>query len=243
MINPYLKAISLVKCVIINKMKRNQESQNKTDIIIFGAGGHANVVIDIIEKQGLYNIFGIFVDTPEMQGKSIMNYPILGNVNDFYGSGLGFIAVGDNFGRQVVASKIKSKDPDFKFVRLIHPAALIGKNVEIGEGTVVVGGAVINSNTRIGESCIINTNSSVDHDVVIDNFSSIAPGATVGGNCKIGKFTTVGLGSNIIQKVTIGEGSLIGAGSTVLKDVPEYVLVYGSPASIIRQREIDEKFM
>src|SRR5690606_28680271 len=129
--------------------------------------------------------------------------PILGNVNDFYGSQLGFIAVGDNFGRKVVASKIRGKDPDFTFVKVIHPAALIGKNVEIGPGTVVVGGAVINSNTSIGENCIINTNASVDHDVVIDSFSSISPGATLGGNCKIGSLTTIGLGANVIQKITI----------------------------------------
>lgn len=220
-----------------------RKKTNKLDIIIFGAGGHASVVIDIVEKQGLFNIVGIFADGHEMKGKNIMNYPVLDEIANFFGSKLGFVAVGDNFARQAVASRIKEKDPTFKFVTLIHPAALIGKNVEIGPGTVVVGGAVINSNTRIGKNCIINTKASVDHDVIIADFSSISPGATLGGNCTVGSFTTIGLGANIIQKITIGEGSLIGAGSTVLKDVPDHVLVYGSPASIVRQREVDEKFL
>ena len=37
--------------------------------------------------------------------------------------------------------------------------------------------------------------------------------------------------------------SVVGAGSLVLSDVPDNVLVYGSPARIIRSRQPGERFL
>jgi sugar O-acyltransferase (sialic acid O-acetyltransferase NeuD family) len=212
-------------------------------VIIFGASGHANVIIDILEKQNKYQIIGIFVDTPEMQGTTVMGYPVLGKIAEFYGATKGIVAIGDNYGRSLVVNKIKGINSDFKFIPAIHPAAIIGKNVEIGDGSVVVAGAIINPNTIIGKHCIINTNSSTDHDCSIGDFSSIAPGVTIGGNAIIGSLSTVSMGANVIQKIKIGDGTLIGAGSTVIRDIPDGVLAYGLPAKVIRKREINEKYV
>jgi acetyltransferase-like isoleucine patch superfamily enzyme len=53
----------------------------------------------------------------------------------------------------------------------------------------------------------------------------------------------VWLGSNvtIVPGVTIGEGVVVGAGSVVSKDVPDYAVVAGNPAKIVKYRDI-EKF-
>ncbi|WP_223592373.1 acetyltransferase [Neobacillus bataviensis] len=213
------------------------------EVIIFGASGHANVIIDILEKQNEYKIKGIFVDTPGMIGHEIMGYPILGKIADFHGFRKGIVAIGDNFGRSLVVNKIKKIDREFQFVKAVHPSAVVGKNVQIGAGTVVVSGAIINTNTTIGEHCIINTKASADHDVTIGDFSTLAPGVTIGGNSVIGSLSTVSMGANVIQKIKIGSGTLIGAGSTVIRDIPDGVLAYGLPAKVIRQREIDEKYI
>ncbi|WP_226670487.1 acetyltransferase [Metabacillus litoralis] len=212
-------------------------------IIIFGASGHAGVVIDIIEKQEKYDILGIFVDTPEMQGIKYMGYPILGRIDNFYGSNKGIVAIGDNFSRQLIVNKIKEMKKDFQFATAIHPGAIIGKNVNLGEGTVIVAGSVINANSIIGKHCIINTQSSVDHDVTIGDFSTVAPGSQIGGKSNIGTLSTISMGANVIQKINIGNGSLIGAGSTVIRNIPDGVLAFGTPAKVIRQREPNEKYM
>ncbi|MEH7384324.1 acetyltransferase [Bacillus sp. JJ1521] len=213
-------------------------------ILVFGASGHAKVIIDIIEKQKKYQIKGIFVDTPNMVGTKLMGYPILGKIAEFYGSSTkGIVAIGDNYGRSLVVNKIKSIDPNFTFVKAIHPNSIIGNDVKIGDGTVIAAGAVINTNTSIGENCIINTKSSVDHDSVIGAFSTVAPGATIGGNVKIGDLSVISMGANVIQKINIGNGTLIGAGSTVIKDMPSRVLAYGIPAKVVRTREINEKYV
>ncbi|MBR1368230.1 hypothetical protein RJ53_01455 [Methanocalculus chunghsingensis] len=211
------------------------------NITIFGAGGHAKVIIDILERQGAYHIEGIFVDTPNV--RELMGYPVLGNISDCCSYKRGIIAIGDNFDRQVVTNKIKSLNPDFKFINAIHPNATIGKEVTIGYGSVVSAGAIINAHALIGNHCIINTNATVEHDVIIGDYSTVGPSSTIGGNSIIGRLSNVSLGANVIQKIKVGDGTLIGAGSTVINELPAGVLAYGIPARVIRKRDPNEKYL
>ena len=43
----------------------------------------------------------------------------------------------------------------------------------------------------------------------------------------------------VCGNVTIGEGAIIAAGSVVVKDVPDYAIVGGNPAQVIKYRDID----
>jgi len=155
----------------------------------------------------------------------------------------GIIAIGDNWIRSKVYEKIKSIGPNFTFVKTIHPNAQIAKNVQIGDGTVIMAGVIINSNSTVGNHCILNTNSSLDHDGFMDDFSSLAPNVTTGGDVKIGKFSAISLGANIVNGITIKEQTVVGAGSAVLEDIPEFSVAYGVPAKIMRKRVAGEKYL
>lgn len=50
----------------------------------------------------------------------------------------------------------------------------------------------------------------------------------------------IGIGAIIMPGVTIGRGAVIGAGSVVTKDVPDYSIVVGIPAKVIKQLENHE---
>jgi acetyltransferase-like isoleucine patch superfamily enzyme len=77
----------------------------------------------------------------------------------------------------------------------------------------------------------------------MSDFSSIAPGVTTGGNISIGKFSAVSLGANVIHGIKIGKHSVIGSGSTVLTNIDDYVVAYGTPAKIIRERKDGDKYL
>jgi len=218
------------------------------NIIIIGSSGHAKVIIDIIEKENKYHIIGL-LDKFKKVGEEVLGYKIIGKEKDTpsliekYDVVGGLIAVGDNWTRKNIYEKIKTIMPSFSFVKAIHPSAQIARNVQIGNGTVIMGGTIININATIRDHCILNTNSSLDHDCFMDDFSSLAPGVTIGGNVTIGQCSAVSLGANVIHGVTIKEHAVVGAGSVVLKDVPKFSIVYGIPAKIIRKREAEEKYL
>ncbi|MFW5982917.1 MAG: acyltransferase [bacterium] len=54
----------------------------------------------------------------------------------------------------------------------------------------------------------------------------------------IKKGASIGMGAIILPGVTIGEGAIVGAGAVVTKDVPEWTIVAGNPAKIIKDIRI-----
>jgi len=218
------------------------------NIVLIGASGHAKVIIDIIERAGRYRLVGL-LDRNKKPGDTLLGYPVLGveeslrNWQTVYDIVGGIVAIGDNWIRHIVAQKMRSIDPNFRFVTAIHPSASIGKRASIGAGTVIMAGATVNPDSHIGTHCILNTQSSLDHDCSMANFASLAPGAITGGNVHIGTYSAISLGAKLIHGITVGEHSVVGAGSLVLKDIDPYQIAYGSPAKAIRQREKGERYL
>lgn len=218
------------------------------NILLFGASGHAKVIIDIVEKENKYQIVGL-VDDFAPVGKEVLGYKVIGTVQQLssvftehtiFG---GVVAVGDNALRKQMVERIKDMIPEFVFVSVMHASAQVGKNVSIGEGTVLMAGSIVNSQSILGKHCIINTKASVDHDGVLGDYSSLAPAVTLAGTCTVGSMSAVCLGANVIQGISIGKETVIGAGSLVLENIPDSVLCYGVPAVVIRSRNSDEPYM
>ena len=218
------------------------------NIIVVGSSGHAKVVVDIIERENKFNIVG-FCDSFRSVGEETAGYAVLGGEADLPDliskhSIMGaIVAIGDNSIRLKVASAIRGICPDLRFVSAIHPSSSIGKDVVIGEGTVIMAGAVVNSNSSVGKFCILNTLSSLDHDSVLGDFASLAPGVRTGGSCRIGRLSAIGIGAVLAHNICVGEEAVIGAGSTVMKDVDSFIVAYGTPAKVIRRRESGERYL
>ncbi|WP_026825205.1 MULTISPECIES: acetyltransferase [Exiguobacterium] len=212
-------------------------------IVIFGAGGHAQVIIDILELMGLYRIAGIYDDSPELVGKFIYGYPVLGLIGANSIIRKGIIGVGDNDRRASIAIKVGERMPDFEFISAIHPSAIVGRNVSIGPGVAVMAGSVINPNSVLQEHCVVNTMASVDHNCRLEPFSSIAPGAHLGGGVTIGTRSFIGMGATVIHNIHVGPDTVVGAGATVVSNLPSQVIAYGTPAKVTRGREVRETYL
>lgn len=210
------------------------------DIVIIGAGGHASVIIDIIESMKEFgqtiNIKGLLDDNEKIN--EFMGYPILDKLENtlvYNNKNTEFIiAIGNNQIRKKISDEMKN----LRYFTAIHPTATIGNNVLIKEGTIIMPRAVINANSMIGKHVIINTASVVEHDNIIDDYAHISPGAILSGGVTVGKATQIGANSTVIQYVNIGSYSIVGAGSTVIKNIDSNVIAVGSPAKVIKKLEI-----
>ena len=200
----------------------------KDKLIIIGASGHGKVVADIAIKMNKWQSI-VFLDDDQAIKISI-GLEVIGKTADAFtykDEADFFVAIGNNAVREKVQEKLI--EDGLNVVSLIHPSAVIGTDVEIGIGSVVMAGVVVNSSTRIGKGCIINTSSSLDHDNVIEDYVHISPGVRTAGSVEIGKRTWVGIGSVISNNVNICSGCKVGAGAVVVKDITEPGTYVGVP--------------
>lgn len=218
-------------------------------LVIFGCGSHAKCVVDCAELIGDFEIVG-FVDDYKPIGLEVCGYKVLGPCSAEIIQRLeesdvecGVIAIGDNSSRLKAASKLQDMWPSMSAATLIHPTAFVSRSALIGEGSVIFPGAVVHVDCRIGRHCIVNSRALLEHDSVMGDYSALAPGAIVLGSACVGSFSWIAAGATVLQGRTVGENSVVGAGAVVVRNVPSFVVAFGSPAKPIRTRTAEEKYL
>ncbi len=200
------------------------------DVIVVGAGGHAKVIADIVRKSG-DNLVGFLDDTKEA-GTEFFDAFVLGTVDSYleYLEKEFIIAIGNNATRENIAAKMKN----VTFYTAIHPTAVIGEGVMVGEGTCVMANAVINADAKVGKHCILNTASVVEHDNVLSDFVHISPVAALAGTVTVGKRTHVGVGAKVKNNTHICADVTVGAGAVVINNITEEGTYVGVPARKVK---------
>jgi sugar O-acyltransferase (sialic acid O-acetyltransferase NeuD family) len=216
-------------------MIRSLGTSYKSGLVILGAGGIGIVAADIARCQGL-DVVGFLDDSPEKRGTVFCGAPVLGDFNML--SDLRrvvpqvVVAYSNCRGRLDVAHRALSYG--FSLPNLIHPSAVISQRATLERGSIIMPGVIVNAGAHIGSNTILNTAASVDHECRIGDGVHIAPGARLAGLVAVGNTTWIGIGSVVRESIQIGDNVLLGAGSLVLRDIPDGVIAYGSPATVIR---------
>ncbi len=202
------------------------------DLAVFGASGHAKVVIDILEMSGNHLVRFVVDDDPRHRGATLLGYPVVGGRDALLARRAeidgAIVAIGANTARLRVADWLSSGG--IPLVTAVHPAAVVARGVALGAGTAVMAGVAINRDARIGANVIVNTGATIDHDCVIEDGVHLAPGCHLCGNVAVGAGSLLGVGTVVIPGIRIGRNVTVGAGATVLRDVPDGAKVAGTPA-------------
>lgn len=193
------------------------------NLILVGGGGHCKSVIDVAESAG-YTILGV-LDRPEEFGKKVLDYEVIGCDDDipkYAGNAEFVVTVG-----QIKSASLRVKlhrliiEAGGKLATIVSPTAHVSRYASIGEGTVVMHGAVVNADAVIGKGCIINTMAIVEHDAEIGDYCHISTGTIINGGAKIENETFVGSQSVVNQLVKVSRGGVIASLSAINRDTEE----------------------
>ena len=114
----------------------------------------------------------------------------------------------------------------------------IGDNSGIGINCIVSKGTTIGDNVMMGPEVIIYTNG---HSFERTDIPMIDQGYSETKPVVIGNDVWIGSRATIMPGVTIGNGAIIGTGAVVTKDVPDYAIVGGVPARILKMRKSENE--
>lgn len=191
---------------------------------LYGASGHAKVIIDILEAMGK-KITALVDDNVAVE--TLQGYPV---VHSAKGLSPFIISIGNNATRKKIAQSLLCS-----FETAIHPSAVVSKRATIGCGSVVMQGAIIQPDAVVGSHSIVNTGASIDHECFVGDYVHISPHATLCGNVSVGEGTWIGAGTTVIPGIKIGRWCVIGAGSVVSHDIPDGYLAVGNRCKLIKQ--------
>jgi sugar O-acyltransferase (sialic acid O-acetyltransferase NeuD family) len=209
-------------------------------VVVYGAGGQARVLLELMDRAGICPLAGLVDDNPALAGTKIDGLPVLGPTDKLaayvrvYRIHRAVIAMGDNALRKKFAEHARSLG--LRLPVLIHPNAYVSPSAQLGEGTVVMAGAVVSAHAKLGELCIVNTRAAIDHDCELGDCVHLGPGSTLTGNVTVGNETLIGAGSTVLPGLIVGDNSIVGAGATVIRDVPSTTTVVGCPARPIPRK-------
>jgi sugar O-acyltransferase (sialic acid O-acetyltransferase NeuD family) len=190
---------------------------------IYGAGGHAKVVWDAMQKSNLVcegfiddSRLGQWIDLP------IFTSSFLNDTNDIELH----IAIGDCKARKEITNSFQS----FKFISIYHPDAIISSRAKIETGTFLAAGSIIGPDAKVGKHSIINHHAVIDHDCSVGDFCHIAPHVSLCGGVEVGQGVLIGAGAIVLPGIKIANYVTVGAGSVVTNDIASGVTVVGNPA-------------
>lgn len=218
--------------------------------IIFGHSAFLSDIFDLIHaNHGM--VYKIYQNMPEVRKARVIGLKervaLLGYDVQAYDSLDAFrpeegcsYAIGTPSPQKYKLVEMLKEKYSLRFSSLIHPSAILGSQVHIGEGVTLNVQTAIGANAYLDDYCSINRCSSIGHETKIGKYTLVGPGVTIAGSTQIGEKCTIGMKAAILEGLCVGDWAVIGAGSLVTKDVPPRVVAYGMPARVIRENnEVD----
>lgn len=205
-------------------------------IAIFGPGGFGREILNLARFAADQAGAGDVVFVADSPGGDVAGVLVIG-ADALRPDDRLAIAIGDSAVRRAVAERLAAYAP----ATLVAATAVVGPEVELGEGAVICDHCTITASATIGRHFQCNIYSYVAHDCRIGDFVTFAPRVSCNGNVWIEDGAYIGTGAvikqgNSAKPTVIGAGAVVGMGAVVTKSVPPGVTVIGNPARPLEPR-------
>jgi len=222
-------------CLHLKEMSLAMINNKEKQLIIVGASGFGKEVAWLATECQV-QIKGFLDDDNNLKGEKVLDYEVLGNLNDSkdYLECQFIVAIGSprirvNIVKKMIGMGVSS------FGTLIHPSVSISQYTKIGAGTVICAGNILTTDIIIGEHCHINLSCTIGHDTIVKDYCTIAPQAIISGNVRIHPGVEIGTGSAIRQGILLESGSMLGMGAVLTKNTEPNKIYIGAPAQAFKE--------
>jgi sugar O-acyltransferase (sialic acid O-acetyltransferase NeuD family) len=189
----------------------------KGKLILIGGGGHCRSCIDVIEAEGMWAIAGV-LDSGLRIGERVFDYPVVGTDEDIprlagesrqFLVTLGQIKSADR--RMALYARVRAAQG--KLPVIVSPHAHVSPRASVGQGSIVMHGALVNAGARVGENVILNSMALIEHDAEVGDHCHISAGARINGGANVAARSFVGSGAVVFHGARMPESTQVPAGS------------------------------
>ena len=198
-------------------------------VVVFGAGGHARSLIDLVRSSTELDPVCVADDDPNA-ARDLLGVPVVAGslLAALHEAGARYAvnavgAIGRVQARVAVGRRLE--EVGFELPVLADRTAFVAASAELAPGVQVFATAAVCSAATVGRSAIVNTGAIVSHDCRIGAYAHVAPGAILAGAVEVGDEALVGMGVAVNIGVSIGAGAILGNGAVVNEDVPAGAIV------------------
>jgi len=206
----------------------------RQNLIILSAGKFGREVctwtLQAIQAGTPWTIKGFLDNRTDILRGFRYEAPILGSVEEYRpaAADLFLCAVSEPALKKHYCSIIEEKGG--AFATLIHPTALVGHEVKIGQGCILGPFTQLSCDLQLGKHVAFGTHSNTAHDTRIGDFSQISGSCEINGKAVLEEGVFLGSHATILPDARVGAWAYVGAGSVVLRRVKTGVKVFGNPA-------------
>jgi len=152
------------------------------------------------------------------------------------------LGVGSNHVRETVTQDTSRKFGQTAIVSVVHPTAWMSSRAIVHPGAVILAHTSVGPGSIVGRGALLNTGASQDHESSLGDYASLGPGARTGGKVSVGDRTMIGIQAGILHGVTVGSDCVVGGHSFVNSDLDSNSVSWGTPATTVRTRSIDDPY-
>lgn len=203
------------------------------NLLIVGGGGLGRELYSFAERHpdnGQAWILGGFLDDSPRELPGAHPGRIVGSISGYQPSKVDLLlnGIGSPVGRKHCVLALKARGAEFISFR--HPSALVGRNVLLGEGVVLLAHVNLTCDIEVGAHTVFLSGSGAGHDSRIGAYCQISGGCDIMGHVTIGEGVLLGSGARLLPRVKVGDYATVGTGSVVITRVAPYETVFGNPA-------------
>lgn len=202
-------------------------------VVIAGAGGFGRGVYSWLQQSSSHLVKHeiddlVFIDDAIPEVETVI--PVVGTIRDYVPKPNDevLIAVGVPQLRKKIVEHLRARNAQFH--TFVDDRVVVGRDVQVGIGTIICPGTVLSANVSVGSHVHINFNCSIGHDAIIGDFTTLSPMSNIMGETQIGTEVFVGGSGVVLPRIKIADGTTIGAGATVVQTVNSAATVVGNPA-------------